>query len=342
MVAAVTTGPSTLTGGSLGRPPGAVRSWTSRRRRGIIVVMTDSTPGDAQPSAAASGPAADPGAAPYRAEIVAVTHVVVPLDGSPFAERALPVASWVAGALRADVHLVEVVRSPDEEDGAIRYLDTVARRQQAAAWDVVERKDVGAAIADLAGSGPGRMACLATHGRDRSATLIGSVAASLLDRIPRPVMLVGPDARAVTAVDAPVVVAVDGTSRDHALVPVALGWAANLGRRLEVVTVAEPAPAYRDDRPPTRARGPARPEAYVAALAARAGEAGVAVSSQVAYDPVGVRDGLVPLLDRTAALVVLGSRRRAGLSRAVLGSHALRIVHDARVPALVVPWADTT
>jgi len=26
----------------------------------------------------------------------------------------------------------------------------------------------------------------------------------------------------------------------------------------------------------------------------------------------------------------------------VLGSHALRIVHDARVPALVVPWADTT
>ena len=136
--------------------------------------------------------------------------------------------------------------------------------------------------------------------------------------------------------------ALAGRSRDPALVPFALGWALGLGRRLEVVTVAEPTPAYRDDRPPTRARGPARPEAYVAALAARAQGAGVAVSSQVAYDPVGVRDGLVPLLDRTAALVVLGSRRRAGLSRVVLGSHALRIVHDSRVPALVVPWADTT
>ncbi|HEX6422580.1 MAG TPA: universal stress protein [Acidimicrobiales bacterium] len=304
--------------------------------------MTDPTPGDARPAATTSGPAADPdpGDAPYRAETVAVAHVVVPLDGSPFAERALPVADWMAGGLGADVHLVEVVRASDEEDGAMRYLDTVARRQQAAAWEVVESRDVAAALADHVTAAPGRLACVATHGRDRSATLLGSVAASLLDRIPGPVMLVGPDARAVTAADAPVVVAVDGTRRDHALVPVALGWAVSLGRRLEIVTIAEPAPAYRDDRPPTRARGPARPEAYVAALAARAEGAGVAVASQVAYDPVGVRDGLVPLLDRTAALVVLGSRRRGGLPRAVLGSHAIRIVHEARVPALVVPWAD--
>jgi nucleotide-binding universal stress UspA family protein len=57
----------------------------------------------------------------------------------------------------------------------------------------------------------------------------------------------------------------------------------------------------------------------------------------VVYDPISVRDGLVPLLDRVAALVVLGSRHRLGVPRMVLGSHAARVVHDAGVPALAVP-----
>jgi nucleotide-binding universal stress UspA family protein len=50
-----------------------------------------------------------------------------------------------------------------------------------------------------------------------------------------------------------------------------------------------------------------------------------------------MRDGLVPFVDRTTALVVVGSRHRPGLGRLVLGSHAVRIVHDAAVPVLVVP-----
>jgi nucleotide-binding universal stress UspA family protein len=37
------------------------------------------------------------------------------------------------------------------------------------------------------------------------------------------------------------------------------------------------------------------------------------------------------------ALVVLGSGRRGSVPRLVLGSHAARVVHDAPVPALVVP-----
>src|ERR687897_2497103 len=67
--------------------------------------------------------------------------------------------------------------------------------------------------------------------------------------------------------------------------------------------------------------------------------AGVTVGSRVVYNPSSVRDGLVPLLDRTAALVVLGSGRQRGAGRRVLGSHAARVVHDTAVPALVVPLA---
>jgi hypothetical protein len=68
----------------------------------------------------------------------------------------------------------------------------------------------------------------------------------------------------------------------------------------------------------------------------RAEGAGVTVAPRVVYDPVGVRDGLVPVLDRTAALFVLGSGRGQGVPQ-VLGSHAARLVHDAAVPALAVP-----
>ena len=290
----------------------------------------------ADDSAPSTRPPADP--APLTAEAAEVTRLVVPLDGSPFAERALPVAAWVAAGVGADVHLVEIVSSDEDTEGAIRYLDSVSRRHHVTGWDVFQRNDVGEALADAVAGSPGGMACLATHGRDRSATLLGSVAASLLDRSRRPVVLVGPEARGVTASDAPVVVAVDGTTCDEELVPVALGWAARLARRLEIVTVAEPAPAgYREGPAPRRARGPDEPETYVASLVARTEGSGVVVAPRVVYDPVSVHNGLVPLLDRSAALVVLGSRHRLGVPRMVLGSHAARIVHDALVPALVVP-----
>jgi nucleotide-binding universal stress UspA family protein len=270
---------------------------------------------------------------------VEVGQVLVPLDGSPFSERALPVATWLATGLGGHTHLVEVVPcdASAESDAAIRYLDRIARAHHAAVWDVLERDEVGMALADTVAANPHRLACLATNGRGRSIPL-GSVSVFLLEHSRWPVVLVGPHARVVKASDAPIVVAVDGSTRDDVLVPVALGWAARLRRPLVVVTVAEPVPAgFRGPGDVHRARGPAEPERYVESLVARTEGAGVAVSGRAIYDPVSVRDSLVPFLDRTTALVVVGSHHRPGLGRMVLGSHAVRIVHDAAVPVLVVP-----
>jgi nucleotide-binding universal stress UspA family protein len=296
--------------------------------------MIRSTAGDVAPPAQSDG---DP--APFAVQPVDIGHVVVPLDGSPFAERALPVVEWVAEVLGADVHLLEVVASGDDEgvEGAIRYLDNVCRRRHAASWDVAERGDVAEALAETLAASPGRMACLATHGRGRSAT-IGSIAVSLVERTPGPVMLVGPAARAVTATDAPVVVAVDGTAHDHTLVPVALGWAARLARRLDIVTVVEPGhPEPLGGGKRGRARGPGEPERYVESLAARSRGSGVPVVARVVRNSISVRSALSLVLDRTAALIVLGSRQRESLGRMVPGSCSASTVHDAAVPALVVP-----
>jgi nucleotide-binding universal stress UspA family protein len=275
-------------------------------------------------------------AEPIVAAPVEITSVVAFLDGSPFAERALPTARWVADRLGAVLRLVEVASTEEAAENAQRYLGAVARREHAAGWDAIKSDDVAAALAETVAS-PAALGCLASHGRDRSAALVGSVAAAVLDRSRDPMLLAGPRCRPVGAADAPVVVAVDGTSADEAVVGSALGWAARLDRRLLVVTVAEPAPPPYREGGARRARGPADPEAYLAGLADRAGGSGRTVDTQVVYDPVSVRDGLVPVLDRTAALVVLGTHHRHGVARIVMGSQAARIVHDTTVPALVVP-----
>jgi nucleotide-binding universal stress UspA family protein len=301
------------------------------------MVMAGSDTSDAAPVTRLDPPP------PFVARPVVVAHVVVPLDGSPFAERALPVGAWIAAGVGGDVHLVQVVPcdAGEEAEGAIRYLDAIGR-SHAAVWDVVESNDVGSALADAVGRSPGHLACLATHGRGRS-LLLGSVAVSLLEHSARPVILVGPMARVVIAIDAPIVVAVDGTAGDEVLVPVALGWADRLGRQLDVVTVAEPAPSgYLGGARMQTHQGPAEPDRYLESLVARANGTGVPVVPRVIYDPVSVRDDLVSFLNRTAALVVLGSHHRPGLGQMVLGSNAIHIVHGAAVPALVVPLPPKT
>ena len=93
--------------------------------------MTHSASSGTVPSA---GPDNDPETS--ADEPVEVSQLIVPLDGSPFSERALPVADWIAAQLGADVHLVEVVPTDGEgerTEGVIRYLDDVARRHHAAA-----------------------------------------------------------------------------------------------------------------------------------------------------------------------------------------------------------------
>jgi nucleotide-binding universal stress UspA family protein len=95
--------------------------------------------------------------------------------------------------------------------------------------------------------------------------------------------------------------------------------------------------SFREGRPLHRGWGPEDPEAYVAQLATDAAETGCTVDPRVVYDPIGVRDRVVQFVDRTTALLVLGTHRRARPMRALRGSHAARVVHDVEVPALVVP-----
>ena len=71
--------------------------------------------------------------------------VLVPLDGSPFSERALPVAAWMAERLGGGLSLVSAIDSEDERAARSEYLSSVAATVGEArfpvAWSVVVDRD---------------------------------------------------------------------------------------------------------------------------------------------------------------------------------------------------------
>jgi nucleotide-binding universal stress UspA family protein len=141
--------------------------------------------------------------------------LVVPLDGSPFAEAALTVAQEFASVLNARIVLVGVVPDPtrviagaegavlaysDEDIRVVRmetrdYLRSIADRlnPMLTTETVVRLGDAAAEIALEAEDRGAAAVIMATHGRTGVArAILGSVAGGVLHRSASPVVLVRP------------------------------------------------------------------------------------------------------------------------------------------------------
>lgn len=238
-----------------------------------------------------------------------IRHVLMAVDGSDRAARGLVQVRGLGEAIGVDVDTVGVLED-DVVDG------------------LVARISYGEQV----------LGCIATHGRDRSEVLVGSVAHDVLDRVDEPVLLVGPVSVWNDDSAAPVVAAVDGSPGDASVVGAAAGWAKRLRTRLHLVTVAEPAPDLASGAAPRRSHGPDRPVEHLEALAAYSRRHGVETTLAVLDDPVVVAGPVVAETERVgASLVVVGAVRHRGLRRVVLGSHAARIVHHSPALVLAVP-----
>jgi nucleotide-binding universal stress UspA family protein len=274
-----------------------------------------------------------------------VRALVVPLDGSELAARAVSPAVTLAQSLDASVHLVSVASTQDEADRHRAQFDDLAPIAPAASRETVmaDERSITAekvALAILEGvTDSGGVVCMASHGRGRSAAVLGSVASELIARATHPVIVIGPAFRPdAWTIDAPVVACVDGTPPSEAVVPLALQWADALGVSAAVVTVAEPIPAPLPGRPWRRMHGPDEDaDEYMRRLVERHRDDRVALDGTVVYDPVSVAGGLGDhLASHPASLVTLASRARRGAPRLVLGSAAAKIVRAVPVPVLTV------
>lgn len=266
--------------------------------------------------------------------------IVVPVDGSARAERAIDVAARLGAVLGADLRFVCSLQPGDSDDEVRAYLNDVHERVPGPLGaDVVEwDADPTRVIRRTADSIGRPIICMATHGRGWvGTTLLGSVATAVLAASRHPVVMVGPEARPAPA-GAPVVACVDGSAVSELTVPLAITWASLLGTSVDVVTVAEPvleslepgASRYRRSFGP-----PVDAGAYAAEVASRFSGVDVEVGHHAIYDPLSVSDGLACYLEeRPAELVVVTSHASVDALHPFVGRTAASIVRHSPAPVL--------
>ncbi len=284
--------------------------------------------------------------------------ILVPLDGSPLAERALPYAEALARASGARLLLVRAalahtfpgVDPTEDQVKAVReaedYLATIAA--QLARQGVVETAvfygEPVEAILEETRLRKADLVVMATHGRSGvSRWVYGSVAEAVLAESPVPVLLVQAwrdEGKLAPLAEHPrLIVPLDGSPFAEEVLPVALEVAGKLGGELvllHVVSVSGQAVAA--------GRQPAGLEAlkdeardYLRQVADRlaTSDAGLRVQYEVRVGPAA--EAIVAAShDLDASLVVMATHARTGLDRILLGSVAQGVLRHGSIPVLLV------
>jgi nucleotide-binding universal stress UspA family protein len=283
--------------------------------------------------------------------------ILVPLDGSPFAEQALPWA--VSIACRADARL-ELVRGhvlyallepaaawgpydPTQEaeckqqeqlylDGTASWLLSTTRVSARTA--LVEGLEAVGLLQRIVAS-KADLVVMTTHARGPvGRLLLGSFADQIMRRALVPVLLVPPRDPAPALTPEPtlsrVVIPLDGSH----LAEQVLGPAAELARLLDV-----PCTLLRVVEPQDTASGFADGGPSVKATSYLGGVAGVlrARGLEVQLDVVAGHRTAEIILEQAGEhdLIALATHGRGGLGRLLLGSVAERVIRAARCPVLV-------
>ncbi len=271
--------------------------------------------------------------------------VVVPLDGTPFAEQALPWALSIARRARAGLglvrgHVLYALREPaaawvpfdpleeaeckrEEQlylDGTARWLSSMAPVPVSTA--LVPGVDAEGLLAYIQENRPD-LVVMATHRRGPVGRFVlGSVADQVVRRSGAPVLLVRSTAEPLPEpAPARLLVPLDGS----ALAEQALGPAAELARALEVrcavVRVVVPDETEADAR------------IYLQGIAERLRNEGLRVETRV----LAARHASEAILHLLGPddVVALATHGRGGLGRIVLGSVADQVIRSAPCAVLV-------
>jgi nucleotide-binding universal stress UspA family protein len=280
--------------------------------------------------------------------------ILVPLDGSPLAERALPYAVRLAKAgggklilLRAFDALRFTPPAQAEPDGQ-EQLESIAERARSEGVEVeavahqMYHEDVGQVIIETARERAAELLVMSTHGRGGLGRWIyGSVADAVLRGAAVPVLLV-PAAceQPWPAERAPrIMVPLDGSDLAAEALAPAAELAGRLGAELVLVSVIQPPTYAYAEGYAYLALDPAEELAAAAgeleAIAERLRGDGLTVSVRTA---AGFATTTIAELAHEAGidLIVMATHGRGGLARLVLGSVATGTLQRAGLPVLLV------
>lgn len=287
-------------------------------------------------------------------------RILVPLDQSPEAEQAIPLAAGLATALDARLRVASVflpiapeVVAPaaaEDVDAAMTemrnhlrdYLREVGDRVAIQTTSPVEDElirgralhstfgEATAIAAALARSAQGRgvdLIVMTTHGRGGvSRVWLGSVADALVRQTRVPLLLVRPSRDPGRGPFRQIVVPLDGSPRAEAVLPVALALAARPVARLTLLRVVPP--DHADDARSVREDF----ERIASTLLAE----DVEVVPRVVLDDNPARAILRVADELDAGLIAMATHGRGGVRRLVLGSVADKVIRGTDRPVLVV------
>ena len=271
------------------------------------------------------------------------SRIVVPIDGSALSVSAAHAAAGLAsragvpitlfGLTFDEINRHEVLRSIEDFEESARTECSIEVVVDAMGPVVRVPGYVATSIVEEA-QRDGALVCMASHGRSGvGASVLGSTTEQVLRDSAQPVLVVGPHHRwpgTHAPQDGRVVVCLDGSElSERSLVP-AHQWAERFGLTPWLVQVSEPIGMSSPDAVRT---GDAWETNYVRRLAH-----GV---PRAEYDILHSHDAARELAELPGRwpveILVVASHGRSGLSRLALGSVAMRIVHRASCPVLVVP-----
>jgi nucleotide-binding universal stress UspA family protein len=274
-------------------------------------------------------------------------HILVPLDGSSFGERALRPAFALARRTGAAVTLLSVqdlwsasaADLPYEERGG--YVEAIARRYESVDTRVKVAVRCGHPTEQIlaeAESGSADLVVMSTHGRGGLTRLwLGSVADQCLRYTSRPLFLIRPQPAAHTPGDDAflprrVVVPLDGTPGAERALDQASGMARAFGIPIVLLRVLGPLPDEVHADGPRNEGTVAR--TYLDGVAQRLWRTGVQASTVV----VGNQSPADAILGTAAGeMVVMSTHARSPIARALIGSVADKVVRGAHGPVLLVP-----
>ncbi len=289
--------------------------------------------------------------------------IVVPLDGSSFAEWALPVAMAAAEQLDADLQLITVYfddalmaewEVPTEKLAEFHrdYVTDAAERVGAATrvnvTTTVLSGDVGAVLQGYIAETEPLFVVMSTHGRGpASRAWLGSVADFVLRHVHTSMILVRPPESGAPVLSARpaidhVLVALDGSPHAEAVLPPVQQIARAFRAKVTLLQCVPPQYAISPYLPDTIAetqgafeRGRAKAAEYLESIRRRLASEGLEVATGVT---VGTPPGSA-IVKRAVAeavdLVAVATHGRRGVRRIVLGSVADKVVRAAPVPVLV-------
>jgi nucleotide-binding universal stress UspA family protein len=252
--------------------------------------------------------------------------ILVPLDFSEEADRALPIARALADASGHRLEVIVVSGCPPQADSDAGEVAWHARniRVGVDAIHVDTGEDVPGGIlaeADLRNA----TLCVATHVRGPAADLVMHSVANELIRRDGPIVLVGPRLPPTRRRVANVLACVDGSPSSAGIVPAVAAWATAMDVKARVVEAVRAADA------------PSAGHSAAEACAALQG-AGVDAHWDVVEADHPANGLLLAAAEMDAPLVAIGRRRhRRGVGHPPLGAVARELVRHSPDPVLVVP-----